>query len=500
MALSIFPNPVTPEYKDESWRALGEELKLLLAPEEYDSAKRTTFNAFYTSPTVISAMHAALNRFGVPDVALVLEPGCGTGNFLLEGKRYIGVEQDSISGRIARARHPDQDIRIENFADTKLPELDAVIGNVPFADVRLDYHGQKFALHDFFLAKSVDALVPDGVLALVTSHYTLDKLNGSIREYLASKADFLGAIRLPSAAFKREGTAVVSDIVFLRKRALDEPPGHADSEWLKAEPTEIEGVTVPINHYFLAHPEQVLGTYTSKDSLYGEGYGVRSTGDLAQQLRTAVARLPELPTRQARPRPHTLPLSFLLHRNATSPKAASSFTTSRIHQIVDGQSTPIIYGGSELWAHGGLVGRRLGALIELRDLARRVLQSQNEGWPESNREEARRELNRTYDRFVSAFGPINKTTFSNTADGSVIRRMPNLVKFREDPDAMLVMSLEEYDEVTGEAKKAPILLKDVVGRIAPVTSVSSAEEGLLVSLDQKGAVYLPFIARLYGMP
>ena len=445
-------------------------------------------------------MHAALARLGVPDGALVVEPGCGTGNFLLAGKRYIGVEQDAISGRIARARHPDQDIRIENFADTKLPELDAVIGNVPFADVRLDYHGQKFALHDFFLAKSVDSLAPGGVLALVTSHYSLDKLNGAIREYLAAKADFLGAIRLPSDAFKREGTAVVTDILFLRKRSPDELPRHADPDWLKAEPTEIEGVTVPINRYFLNHQAQVLGTYTSKDSLYGEGYGVRSNGDLAQQLRDAVARLPQLPTRPTRPRPS--PAAVFVPPPPDRHIGEGSFFVhdQRIHQVVDGQSAPVVYGGSELWAHGALVGRRMGALIELRDRARRVLQSQNEGWPEVNRGEARTELNRTYGRFVTAFGPINKTTFSNTTDGAVIRRMPNLVKFREDPDAMLVMSLEEYDEVTGEAKKAPILLKDVVGRTPPITSVSSAEEGLLVSLDQTGTVDLPFIARLYGKP
>jgi N12 class adenine-specific DNA methylase len=499
VALSIFPDPVTGAYKDTSWQALGEELKSLLSEEEYASAKKTTFNAFYTSPTVITAMQSALARLGVPDNALVLEPGCGTGNFLTDTWRYIGVEQDSISGRIAKARHPGQDIRIENFADTRLPELDAVIGNVPFADVRLDHHGQKFALHDFFLAKSVDSLTPGGVLALVTSHYSLDKLNGSIREYIASKADFLGAIRLPSDAFKREGTAVVTDIVFLRKRSLDEPPTHADPDWLKAEPTPIDSVTVPINRYFLNHPNQVLGTYTSKDSLYGEGYGVLSTGDLAGQLREAVARLPQLPCRE--PRQQAVPAAFVPPPHDRHIAEGSFFVRDqRIHQVVDGQSAPVVYGGSELWAHGGLVGRRMGALIELRDLTRRVLQSQNEGWPEANRAAARRDLNRAYDRFASAFGPINKTTFSGSGDGSLIRRMPNLAKFREDPDAMLVMSLEEYDEVTGEAKKAPILLKDVVGRIAPVTSVASAEDGLLVCLDQKGMVDLRFIAKLYGKP
>ena len=164
-----------------------------------------------------------------------------------QGMRFIGVELDSISGRIARALHPDHDIRIENFRDTKLPEdrIDAVIGNVPFADLKLDYHGQKLSLHDYFFAKSIDALKPGGVLALVTSHYTLDKQNAAIREYLASKADFVGAIRLPSDAFKREGTAVVTDIVFLRKRAPGEPAHHVDPEWLGIAPLAIDGAEVP---------------------------------------------------------------------------------------------------------------------------------------------------------------------------------------------------------------------------------------------------------------
>ncbi len=499
MALSIFPNPATNEYKD-GWKEIGEELKSLLTPEEYASAKRTTFNAFYTSPVVIDAMHKALSRLGVPDGARVLEPGCGPGRFIRPDKRFIGVELDSVSGRIAKALHPEQDIRIEDFQKTRLPELDAVIGNVPFADLKLDHKGQKFSLHDYFFAKSVDALKPGGVLALVTSHFTLDKQNAAIREYLAERADFLGAIRLPSDAFKREGTAVVTDIVFLRKRSLDEPPSHTD-DWMKAEPTDIDGHQVAINHYFLSHPEMVLGRYSGKDSLYGDGYSVLSNGDLAEQLKEAVGRLPEFAkhersvceieqVRKFTPPPperHISEGSFFVH-------------DSRVHQIVDGQTVPVVYGGSELWANGALVGRRMGALIELRDLARRVLQSQNEGWPELNREAARRELNRTYDRFLSAYGPINKTTFSSTADGTVVRRMPNLAKFREDPDAMLVMALEEYDEVTGIAKKAPILLKDVVGRVQPVTSVTRAEEGLLVSLDQKGAVDLPHIATLYGKP
>ncbi len=161
---------------------------------------------------------------------------------------------------------------------------------------------------------------------------------------------------------------------------------------------------------------------------------------------------------------------------------------------------PVVYGGTALKSDGTLTGKRLAALIGLRDRARRVLQSQNEGWPEVHRDDARRELNRAYDRFVTSYGPINKTTFGETTDGTVIRRMPNLVKFREDPDAMLVMSLEDYDEVTGKATKAAIMTRDVVGKTPPVTHVRSAEEGLLVSLNQRGAVDLPFIATLYGKP
>ena len=195
VALSIFPDPVTGQYKDAGWQALGEELKSLLTPEEYDSAKRTTFNAFYTSGTVITAIHEAISRLGIPGNATILEPGCGTGNFMSRGKegtRFIGVELDSISGRIARLLHPEHDIRIESFRDTKLPEdrIDAVIGNVPFADLKLDYHGQKLSLHDFFFAKSIDALKPGGVMALVTTHFTLDKQNAAIREYLALEGGF----------------------------------------------------------------------------------------------------------------------------------------------------------------------------------------------------------------------------------------------------------------------------------------------------------------------
>lgn len=508
VALSIFPDPVTGRYKDTGWQTLGEELGNLLSQDEYDSAKRSTYNAFYTSPTVITAMHAALTRLGVPGNATILEPGCGTGNFMREGegRRFIGVELDGISGRVARTLHPGHDIRIENFRDTRLPEnsLDAVIGNVPFADVKLDYHGQKLSLHDFFFAKSVDSLKPGGVLALVTSHFTLDKQNAALREHLAGQADFLGAIRLPSDAFKREGTAVVTDIVFLRKRGAGEPAQHADPEWLNTSPVSIEGAEIPINRYFVNHPEMVLGTWSRKNRLYNDefAYSVASNGNLAEQLQAAIQRLPKFAPLETTLAEIATPALF------TPPPALKHISEGSffigddgsICQSLVGQTVAITYGGTDLNERGTLTGKRMAALIGLRDRARRVLQSQNEGWPEADRNTARRELNRAYDRFVAVYGPINKTTFGETATGSVIRRMPNLVKFREDPDAMLVMSLENYDEFTGKAAKAAIMLKDVVGKQPPVTTVKSAEEGLLVSLDQRGAIDLPFIANLYGKP
>jgi N12 class adenine-specific DNA methylase len=507
IALSIFPNPVTGQYKDAGWETLGRELESLLSQEEYDSAKRTTFNAFYTSPEVIRSMHAAIGQLGVPDHATILEPGCGIGNFVTQAKptqRFIGVEMDSLSGRIAKAIHPDHDIRIENFRDTKLPEdrIDAVIGNVPFADVKLAHKGNRYSLHDYFFAKSLDSLRPGGVLALVTSHFTMDKQNAAIREYLAHQADFVGAIRLPSDVFKREGTAVVTDIVFLRKRHPGEPQNHVDPDWLKSGALSIDGVTVPVNQYFLNHPEMVLGDWSRKDTLYGEGISVISREPLAESLPRAISHLPTFtpaskPRETADPAPVFVPPPPERHMNEGSFFVGSD---RAIYQVEGGQGVPVIYGGVTLRADGTMTGKRLAGLIELRDRARQVLRSQNEGWPEEHREMARHELNRSYDRFVLAYGPINKTSFSETKDGSVIRRMPNIVKFREDPDAMLVMALEDYDEITGKADKCPIMHRDVVGQHHDVKQVDSAEEGLLVSLNRLGGVNLEEISRLYGKP
>jgi hypothetical protein len=240
----------------------------------------------------MAAMHEALARLGVPANPTVLEPGCGVGHFMegREGMRFLGVEMDSYSGRIARALHPGQDIRIESFRDTRLPEgrIDAVIGNVPFADLK-----------------------PGGVLGLDTSHYTLDKQNAAVREYLGAKADFVGAIRLPSDAFKREGTAVVTDIVFLRKRADGEPARHADPEWQAVAPLSIEGADIPINNYYIPHPEMVLGGFgrqRRKGRHHDQGRGGQEPAcHFRHERRGGAARLPR-PARGGRSAVHRGPL------------------------------------------------------------------------------------------------------------------------------------------------------------------------------------------------
>ena len=524
VALSIFPNSQTGAYKD-SWQAIGEELKSLLTPDEYDSAKRTTFSQFFTSPIVMDAMHEALGRLGVPTDGVVLEPGCGRGAFMTGGHRYIGVELDSLTGRIARLLHPEADIRIENFRDVKLPPLDGVIGNVPFADIKLEHKGQRLSLHDYFIAKSVESLKPGGVLALVTSHYTMDKQNAVAREMIADQADFLGAIRLPADAFKAEGTQVTTDILFLRKRAPGQEPNHADPEWLGTSVLGIQGADLPVNRYFCNHHEQVLGDWSRQDTLYGSGFSVKSVGELGSQLKEAVGRIAGAEQSVAE-RPNPPPVEGCLSStddkkvcpskidqnekqtpDFTPPPPLRHLTEGSlfigddkvIRQVEDGTGQPVTYSGVLLRADGTPQARKIGSLIGLRDDARRVLQSQNEGWPEENREAARRQLNRAYDRFVAQHGPVNKTTFTETKTGT-IRRMPNLVRFKEDPDAMLVMALEEYDEATGTAKKAPILIRDVVGPKPPVSHVTSAEEGLLVSLNERGGVDIGFINSLYGKP
>ena len=381
-----------------------------------------------------------------------------------------------------------------------------MIGNVPFADVKLDYRGQKLSLHDFFFAKSVDALKPGGVLALVTVHFTLDKQNAAIREYLAEQADFLGAIRLPSDAFKREGTAVVTDIVFLRKRAPGEPaqprrPGMAATprRWPSTAPT------IPINRYFLNHPEMVLGTWSRKDTLYGATATASSaTAIWPSSSASAIGRLPEVaplasrqPQRRA-PRPPSRPR----RRSATSPKAASSSaTTASSARSMDGQAVPVIYGGTLLKADGTMTGKRLAALIGLRDHARRVLQSQNEGWPEAA---PRRGPPRTEPRLR----PLRRRLRPDQQDHLQRNRRRQRHPPHAQPGEIPRGPGRHAGHVAGGLRrghrqgrpKPPSCRRTWWARPRPSPASPAPRKGCWCRSNQRGAVDLPFIAALYGKP
>ena len=259
----------------EAWANEFTELYTALSPEEYSAAKATTLNAHYTSPTIIKAMYEALGQMGF-EGGNVLEPSMGIGNFFgmlpesMQSSRLYGVELDSITGRIAKQLYQKADITVDGYQKTNYPNdfFDVVIGNVPFgnygvADKKYDRH--HFQIHDYFLAKSIDQVRPGGVVAVITSSGTLDKQNSSAREYLAERADLLGAIRLPNNAFRRNaGTDVVADILFLQKR---ESPGVPNAEWTKLGKSA-EGYS--INQYFVSHPEMVLGTLTEESTQYGK--------------------------------------------------------------------------------------------------------------------------------------------------------------------------------------------------------------------------------------
>ncbi len=506
VALHIFPDPVTRTYRD-GWERLGRELLGLLTPTEYMSVRASVFNAFYTSGPVMRHIFAGLQRLGLPDTARVLEPGCGIGGFIsqaLVGMRFIGVELDVISGRIAQLLYPDHDIRIENFRDSRLPAVDGVVGNVPFGRVTFDYKKQKLSLHDYFIVRSLAALRPGGLLGVVTSRFTLDRQDSVARQTMADLASLVGAVRLPSTAFQREGTRVVTDILFMRRHAKTDTPETAPA-WLETSPLPLEGGDpIPVNRYFLDHPGRVLGQWSRQHALHHSGLSVDATGDLEQQLEESLAWLDapaattvvtSVPV-DAPPASPTVVVPKLPHIVEGSLWVAADQT---IQQVVDGEAEAVVYGGTALRANGTLVGRRIGCLIGLRDAARRVLTTQNERQPEDQRDAARADLNRLYDGFVETYGPINRTTFHATkTEGADVRRMPNLARFRDDPDAMLVMALEEYDEASGTARKAAILQRDVVGDHEAVVEVETSEQGLLVCLDQRGHVDLPYVGQLSG--
>ena len=473
---------------NDDWKEERARLEQLLRPDELDSARATTLNAHYTSPVVIRAMYAALARLGFKS-GRILEPALGLGHFIglmpeaMHAQSLItGVKIDSVTARLAKALYPDADIRAQPFEETKLADgfYDVAVSNIPFGSYQPydpRFKGWNFVIHDYFFAAALDKIRPGGLILFITSKGTLDKVDGALREYVASQADLLGAIRLPNDAFKKNAhTEVTTDIVILRKRLPGELP--AGPAWKKTEPmTNSVGETIPVNEFFVAHPEMMLGEMRLEGRMYGRGEPtlVGNGQPLSERLAEAVALLPRdvFHAEQQPIAARTLADSF----------PAPDQIKPNAYAVVNGQI--MRRDGDTLRIPPGLspqVAKRIRGLIRVRDAVRRCLHSQLNGTPDEDVVEAREHLNRTYDSFVARLGPISARA--------------NTSAFRGDPDLPLLLSLEHYDSETGRATKAAIFRERTIQKHRATPAVSTPQEALLVALNERGCVDLDYLAGL----
>ncbi len=475
------------------WRKEQTQLSELLTEEERAAARATTLNAHYTSPVVIGAMYAALERFGFSG-GKILEPACGVGHFIgsmpeamLRHSQITGIEIDPLTARIAKALYPDADIRAQPFEQAKLADgfYDVAISNVPFGDYPVHdprWNSYKLPIHDYFFAAALERVRPGGLLLFITSRGTMDKLDSTLREFLSARSELLGAIRLPNDAFKKNaGTEVTTDIVVLRRLHRGEAP--TGPSWKAAESHVNDlGESLAINEYYVRRPEMMLGTMRLTGTMYRESEPtLESDGrDLAEALGAAVQRLPANfyeSTAQRLPEPAlelTIPAP-----DYVKPNAYCLDETGMVRIREDNVLRPLRDLPSETCA-------RIRGLIRVREAVRLCLRSQLDGSADAQILDARNQLNLAYDRFVSRFGPVNAR--ANTA------------AFRGDPDLPLLLSLEHYDEETKRAAKAAVFRERTVQRRPPVESVASPKEALLVSLNERGRVDLDLMAGLLGRP
>src|SRR6266700_3324652 len=446
------------------WNAVATELSQLLTSEEYESARATTPNAHFTSPLVIQAIWHGLEKLGVRHGVEVLEPAMGIGHFFgcmpetLQGGNRTGVELDSITARIAQKLYPDTTIFAQGFEDVPLPDnyFDAVVGNVPFGDYAVHdpatRHSLTRSIHDYFFAKSLEKTRPGGIMALITSRYTMDKLDATIRTHLAEKADLVAAIRLPNTAFKgNAGTEVTTDILFLKKRQEGEEP--AGEQWTQTEPIEIEGQAIALNEYYLRHPDKMLGHLTLQGTMYADREPTLA-GELTQEnLRQAIDALPERVS---------LPRSYGRETQPAIPIA----DFEQLSGIKDGGYAEIagkivIRCGNrfEPTSLSALETMRVRGLMQIRDAVRSVFATQLADAPEERIIEARQHLNRVYDQFVNRHGCITSRE--------------NLRAFTGDPDHPLLLSLEHYDAEKMSATKTVIFERRTLERYKSVEHVET---------------------------
>lgn len=468
-----------------NWAQEYTTLKNLLSEDEYAAARASTLNAHYTSPTVIRSIYDAVGQMGF-ETGNILEPAMGIGNFFgmlppeMQSSRLYGVELDSITGRIAQKLYPNAEIKVAGFETTDRRDFyDLAVGNVPFGNYKVSdkpYDKLGFSIHNYFFAKALDQVRPGGVVAFVTSRYTMDSKNSDARRYLAQRAELLGAIRLPNDAFKKNaGTEVVSDIIFLQKR---DHPIDIVPDWVHLNSTE-EGHTM--NSYFVDHPEMVLGDTVLESTPYGkDDITVRPIpgAELSDLLNEAVSRIQgtyqsvELPEVTKGKEVETIP--------------ATPDVKNFSYAVVDGE---VYFRENSIMRHLDLNEKakdRVMGMVELRRIVNELIEYQLEDYPDEMIQGKQAELNAAYDAFTAKNGLIN-----NRANGQA---------FSDDSSYYLLCSLENVDEDGNLKSKADMFTKRTIKPERRVTSVDTPSEALAISIGERGKVDLPYMAQLLGTP
>lgn len=507
-----------PEIFDEDraeWREQRERLREVLDPATYQAARRTTINAHYTDPAYVRAIWRAVQDLGF-DGGRVLEPGAGAGTFIgmaPSGAELTGVELDPTTAAIAQALYPTATVRAESFADTRLPDghFDAAVGNVPFADVRLHdqrHNRGRHSLHNHFIIKALALTRPGGIVALLSSHYTLDAQNPAARREMNALADLLGAVRLPTGAHRRAaGTDALTDVLVFRRRAPGEPP--RSTAWETTHTTEIKGERLRLNNYWREHPEHVLGELDVAGGMYNAqtlhvraslADAPRALADALEAITTAARRegLTQTPRAAAAalsPPPAALEPPQGLWDGHISAQPDGSFTS-----VLDGAHIPLDVPRTQR--------RELSELLGLRDAAKALLEAEASTVEDTPvLDELRGALRTRYSAYVQRHGPINRFalrstghTDPQTGEPRMARVAPRVMTtFRADPFAALVSALEVFDDTTQTATPATVLSERVVVPRTPIVGAETADDALAVSLETHGRVDLPAIAQLLGV-
>jgi N12 class adenine-specific DNA methylase len=472
----------------DSWAKEYAELKGLLSEDEYAAARSSTLNAHYTSPVVIRSIYDAVEKMGFQS-GNILEPSMGVGNFFgmlptsMADSRLYGVELDSITGRIAKKLYPQADIIVAGFETTDRRDFyDLAVGNVPFGQYKVNdkaYNKLGFSIHNYFFAKAIDQVRPGGVVAFVTSRYTMDSKDSTARKHMAERADLLGAIRLPNNAFKANaGTEVVSDIIFLQKR---DRPADIEPAWVQLGKTE-DGFAV--NSYFVEHPEMVLGELTAENTQYGrEELTVAPIegANLADQLAEAVQHIEGQYTAVEIAAPDVADAEA---QRKTLP--ADPTVKNFSYTVVDGE---IYYRENSIMTQIELSDTakgRVTGMVELRQIVNELIDQQLNDFPDEDIKETQAKLNAAYDAFTAKYGLINDKK--------------NARLFDDDSSYYLLCSLENLDENKNLKSKADMFTKRTIRPERVVTSVDTPSEALAVSIGEHGKVDLPYMAELLGTP